>query len=136
VNGRLSQMSRIPERMKYRLNGYLATGRRRELYPDGYYQVRVMVSDAAGNFSQKIHTYLLANDPPSPPEHLYVQAGEWQLVVSWSPVLRLTSDTMFCIEKREERNLGEDSQQYNIKCIYRYNERSAERVLLCRFGSK
>jgi len=37
----------------------LATGPEgEELYPDGYYQVRVMVSDAAGNFSQKIHTYL------------------------------------------------------------------------------
>jgi len=59
----------------------LATGPEgEELYPDGYYQVRVMVSDAAGNFSQKIHTYLLANDPPSPPEHLYVQAGSGSLL--------------------------------------------------------
>jgi len=75
-----------------------------ELYPDGYYQVRVMVSDAAGNFSQKIHTYLLANDPPSPPEHLYVQAGEWQLVVSWSPVLR--PDFRYYVLYRKEGREG------------------------------
>ncbi|EIC06047.1 PKD domain containing protein, partial [Acetivibrio thermocellus YS] len=83
----------------------LATGPEgEELYPDGYYQVRVMVSDAAGNFSQKIHTYLLANDPPSPPEHLYVQAGEWQLVVSWSPVLR--PDFRYYVLYRKEGREG------------------------------
>jgi len=76
---------RCPEsrkRMKYRLNGILWQQARKErnFIRDGYYQVRVMVSDAAGNFSQKIHTYLLANDPPSPPEHLYVQAGSGSLL--------------------------------------------------------
>ncbi len=58
------------------------------LYPDGNYQVKVSASDEAGNKASQTQIYVLANDPPKAPEKIYVKAAEWQLVVSWSPVIR------------------------------------------------
>ncbi|TYQ15580.1 UNVERIFIED_CONTAM: fibronectin type III domain protein [Acetivibrio alkalicellulosi] len=75
------------------------------IYSDGEYQIRVVVSDEAGNYSEKVHTYTLTNDPPLPPEYLYVKAGEWQMVVSWSPVLR--PDFRYYVLYRKEGRDGE-----------------------------
>jgi len=75
------------------------------LYPDGNYQIRVTAYDKAGNSSFLIHDYVLANDPPKAPEQIYVKAGEWQLVVSWSPVIR--SDFRYYVLYRKEGRDGE-----------------------------
>ncbi|TYQ18185.1 UNVERIFIED_CONTAM: PKD domain-containing protein [Acetivibrio alkalicellulosi] len=58
------------------------------LFLDGKYEIKVTAFDQEGNYSEKINTYIIANNPLSPPEHLYVKAGEWQFTVSWSPVMR------------------------------------------------
>ena len=57
-------------------------------YPDGSYQIKVTATDSENNYTENVYTYVITNDPPSPPEKIYVEAGEWQLIVSWSPVLR------------------------------------------------
>jgi len=75
------------------------------LYPDGNYQIRVTAYDKAGNNSSLVHNYVLANDPPNAPEQIFVKAGEWQLVVSWSPVIR--PDFRYYVLYRKEGKDGE-----------------------------
>ncbi|KNY26205.1 PKD domain containing protein [Pseudobacteroides cellulosolvens ATCC 35603 = DSM 2933] len=72
-------------------------------YPDGRYQVKITAADSENNNAENIYGYMVTNDPPAPPEKLYVEAGEWQLVVSWSPVLRADFDH-YVLYRKEGKN--------------------------------
>ena len=97
----------------------LATGEEGEaLYPDGKYQVKLTVCDSSGNKTEKIQSYIVANDPPSPPEHIYVQAGEWELIVSWSPVVRPDFDHYVLYRKEGRDGTWEKIVDYTTSNLY------------------
>jgi beta-lactamase superfamily II metal-dependent hydrolase/chitodextrinase len=74
-----------------------------ESYPDGTYEVKVVVADKNNNKSQRIETYILANNPPAAPEKIYAAAEEWRLIVSWSPVVRSDFDH-YVLYRKEGKN--------------------------------
>ncbi|MCR5825471.1 MAG: fibronectin type III domain-containing protein, partial [Oscillospiraceae bacterium] len=52
-------------------------------FPDGVYELRLTLSDSAGNAAAGTLRTTVANDPPSAPEGFRVDPGEWRMIVSW-----------------------------------------------------
>ena len=79
------------------------------VYPDGKFELKVTASDVAGNLSERTQIYAIENNPPSPPDGLWVASGEWKLVVSWKPTERADFDHYIL-----QRKVGKDGQWKTI----------------------